>query len=515
MNMRYQAVTWLGWVQKLPDELVRARPMLSAGCGWASLDAGDLEAAEMHLRNAERWLETTASVNEHFDEEELRALSASVANGRAYLAQALGDVTETIKYTQQAADFLQEDDYFERGLAEILPGFAYWADGDLEAAYEAVADAISTMQMAGKLRFVISFTSYLADIMVAQGRLQETKQTYLQLLEAVTEEGMPETAVLHLGLCEIYLEQGDLEAARHHLQKSEAFGEQYSFAPWYRHWICAHVRIMSAQGNLDGVLEMLNGADHLYYRHPIPDVRPLKSLVARVWLARGKVREALACVREQNLTVDDELTYLGEFAHITLARLLIAQYRNDLEANHIHDAQALLKRLLEAAKEGKRVGSVIELLALQTLAFAAQDNISFALASLEQALTLAEPEEYCRMFVNEGPPMARVLEEAHAGGIAPNYVQRLLAAFPIVEPDQAATVPERLPDSQWIEPLSERELEVLQLIAEGLTNAEIPVELYLSLNTVKVHTRNIYSKLDTHNRIQTVAKARDFQILPT
>lgn len=535
MNMRYQAVTWLGWVKELPDELVRSRPILSAGCGWASLDAGNLEAAEMHIRDAERWLESTVTMRaqleastdktypernlkkELLNDEELRSLAASIANARAYLAQALGDVSGTMKYARQATDFLQEDDYFERGLAEILPGFAYWANGDLEAAYKAVADAITNMQMTGKIRFVISFTSYLADILVAQGRLHETKRTYFQLLETVTEQGepeIPETAVLYLGLCELYLEQGELEAARQQLQRSEAFGEQHWFAPWYRHWIFAHARVLTAQGNLDDVIGMLNGAEKLYYRHPIPDIRPLKSLLTRAWLAQGNLSEALICVDEQGLSVDDDLSYLREFEHITLARLLIAQYRKNPEHGPIQDAMTLLERLLKAAKEGKRIGSVIEILVLQTLAFTAQNDLPSALASLEPALSLAEPEGYIRIFVDEGPPMAHVLYAAQSRGIAPGYVQRLLALFPIFEPDQTATPLKRTSDFEWIEPLSERELEILQLIAEGLTNPEIASELFLSLNTVKVHTRNIYSKLDTHNRTQTVARARDLKILP-
>ncbi len=230
MNMRYQAVTWLGWVKAIPDELVRSRPVLSAGSGWASLDAGDLEAAEKHLQDAERCLETAVKVKDQLEvpadktcpersprgvvlkEEEFRSLSASIANARAYLAQALGDVTGTIEYAERATDFLSENDHFERGLADITPGFAYWSRGDLQEARKAVAAAIANMQMAGKIRFVISFTSYLADIMAAQGRLPEAKKTYLQLLQTVTEQGkpeVPETAVLHLGLSELYLEQGD------------------------------------------------------------------------------------------------------------------------------------------------------------------------------------------------------------------------------------------------------------------------------------------------------------------
>ena len=526
MNMSYQAVTWLGWVKELPDDLVRSRPALSAGCGWASLDTGDLDAAEFHLQDAEQWLDAAANANEKLevssgnremlDEEEFRALSTSVANARAYLAQALGDVPGTEKYARRAIDLLRDDDYFERGLAEILLGFAYWTNGELDAAHKAVVNAVANMQMTGRVLFVISFTSYLVDIMTAQGRLRESERTYLQLLEKVTEQDepeIPETAVVHLGLSELYLEQGDMEAAKRHLQKSEALGEQPAFAPWYRHWIFAHARIMETDGDLDGVIKMLNGAERLYYRHPIPDVRPLKALLSRAWLAQGRLAEALRRVHERGLSVDDELSYLREFEHITLAKVLIARYKNVQDDTYIKDAIGLLERLLKAAEEGKRIGSIIETLVLQALAYEAQGDISNALFPLKRALSLAEPEGYFRIFVCEGPPMARLLYEALSHEIAPDYVQRLLKAFPVEEPEKTDAPQSHGPDTELIEPLSERELEILQLIAKGLTNQKIGARLYLSLNTVKAHTRNIYGKLGVNSRTQAVARAQSLGLL--
>jgi LuxR family maltose regulon positive regulatory protein len=258
---------------------------------------------------------------------------------------------------------------------------------------------------------------------------------------------------------------------------------------------------------------MLSEAEGLYYRHPIPVVRPLTALIARTQLAQSKLTEVLQWAREQQLTIEDDLSYLREFEHITLVRLLIAQYKNEHNDAHIREAKALLERLLKAAEAGGRMASVVEILMLQALAFEAQEDISSALAPLERTLTLAEPEGYFRIFVGEGPPMAHLLYEALSHEIAPDYVQRLLKAFSVEESEKDEPSQRRESGSELIEPLSEREIEVLQLIAEGLTNQEISSQLYLSLNTVKAHTRNIYGKLGVNNRTQAGARARALGII--
>jgi LuxR family maltose regulon positive regulatory protein len=236
-------------------------------------------------------------------------------------------------------------------------------------------------------------------------------------------------------------------------------------------------------------------------------------------------------VQDRGLNGDGELPYLREEEHIMLARILVAQER-------LTEARELLERLLKAAEAGGRIARVIEIRMIQALACRAQGNDEEVLTALESALLLAEPGGYVRTFIDEGEPMAKLLRQAACRGIAVDHMGKILDAFLAGEPfdyaqdrqksggaeefsfasaslppgSSAHTEPPHSP--ALIEPLSERELEVLGLIAEGLTNQEIATRLFLTLNTVKAHAHNIYGKLTVNNRTHAVARARELGLLP-
>ncbi|MFA9435209.1 MAG: tetratricopeptide repeat protein, partial [Deltaproteobacteria bacterium] len=440
MNRSCQDVTWLGWVKVLPEELVCFRPVLSLDYAWSLLICGELEACEARLQDAERWLDSTAEKSEGHDttstgmivvdEEQFRTLPASIANARAYHAQALGDVPGTLKYSQQALDLLPEDDWLKRAVPAALMGFIHWESGDLEAAHRSFTDLKASFKMGGDVSY-ISFTFILADIRMVQGRLREAASTYEQSLQIATgREPMPlGTEDLYRGISELHLEQGHLKAAREYLQRSEELSKQIKSMDGLYHLYLAQARLKDAEGELDGALELLDKAERLYVRNPLPNLRPVAALKTRVWIGQGKLAEALGWARERGLSFDDDLSYLHEFEHVTLARLLLAQYKSEREDRFIHEAMGLLERLLTAAEEGERTGTVIEILVLQAIALEAQGNIPPGLVPLERALDIAEPEGYVRIFVDEGMPMVQLLTEAAAQGIMPGYTGKLLAVF--------------------------------------------------------------------------------------
>ena len=514
-----QEATLLGWLRALPDELVHVRPVLSVGYAGALVAGGELEGVEARLRDAERWLDTTADMGASsalapsaemvvVDEAEFRRLPGSIAVYRAAQAQALGDVANTMKYARRALDLVPEDDHLGRGSAAALLGLASWANGDLEAAHRTYADGMALVQRAGNLSDALGCAIALADIRIVQGRLREAMRTYERGLQLATEQGTPVlrgTADMHVGMSELLRERDDLHAAMQHLLRSKELGERTGLPQNRYRWRVAMARIREAQGDLDGALDLLCEAERLYAGDFFPNVRPVAALVTRVWVAQGRVGEALGWAREQSLSIEDDLSYLREFEHITLARVLLARSKSDHADRFMLEAMGLLERLLHAAEKGERTGSVIEILVLQALAHQLQGDMPAALVPLQQALTLAEPEGYVRVFVDEGPPMAVLLEKAAKHGIAPNSVRQLLTAFGSAE--------DRTPVTQvLIEPLSERELEVLRLLGTGLNGPEIARELVVSLNTMRTHTKNIYSKLGVTNRRAAVRRAEELDV---
>lgn len=434
-----QSAPWLGWVKALPDELVSDRPVLNTNYACALMDIGELEAGEARLKQVEELLKTIKDISQNTeaskkmviaDKEQFRQLPATIAAARAYLAGTLGDMAGMIKYTQQNINLLPEDDHYGRDGATSLLGIAYYANGDLEAAYQTFEVSFEGMRKAGVIEDVAG-TFILADIRIVQGRLLDAKSLYEESLKLIPAKGPAPsgTAYLYLGLSKLYREQGNLIIAKSYLLKSEEANKNSPYQLWQYRFKLAQAQVVEDEGKLDHALELLNKAEALYYRNIVPEIRPLEALRVKIWVKQGKLNKALSWARLKGLSVDNDLSYLREFEHLTLARVLMAQFKRDQDESHIIQALGLLKRLLKAAEAGERTGSVIEILIMQALAHEAQDSIPPALVSLKRALTLAQPEGYARIFVDEGAPMSNLLSTAKAKNIKPDYCNKLLAAF--------------------------------------------------------------------------------------
>jgi LuxR family transcriptional regulator, maltose regulon positive regulatory protein len=515
-----------GWIEALPDELVRVRPVLSVGYAGALLVDGETEGVEDRLRDAEQQLSTATGQgipDGHMssagmvvvEAEEFRRLPGVIEVYRAALAQARGEVLDTVRHARRALELSPHEEHLVRASAAGFLGLASWASGDLADAHRAYAECMAGLQLVGYDSDALGCAIALADIRVAQGRLGEAMRTYQRALRRAPEQGgsvLRGTADMYVGMSQLHRERDDLPAATADLLRSQELGEHTGLPQNRYRWRVAKARVREAQGDLDGALDLLNEAERLYVSDFFPNVRPVPAMRARVWVAQGRLGEAHSWVRERGLSTTDDLSYLREFEHITLSRVLLARHTEEHSEGSKPDATRLLERLLRAAEDGERTGSVIEILVLQALAHQTEGDLSAALAPLKRAVTLAEPEGYIRVFVDEGPPMAALLtaaaREAHGEqeGIAPSYVRRLLAAVTKTEGNAPAS-------QGLIEPLSERELVVLRLLGTDLDGPDIARELNVSLSTVRTHTQNIYAKLGVNNRRAAVRRAEELNLL--
>jgi LuxR family maltose regulon positive regulatory protein len=499
-----QAGTWLARARTLPERLIRERPALAVWFAYALLGTGELEAASSYLDDAESRLPGSPTDSAGFPGDGLRSLQGRIAVARAYLAAANGDSVAAVAHAGRALELVPAAEVARRDQATALLGMTYLADGDLRATDRVFTAYNRRLLAVGNLADAIGTGCLLADIRPVLGRLRLAVDTVAALEQAVLERaGAPpaEMADLYRAWAELDLVHGDVVAAGERLRRSGELGQLRAMPVWRYRWHLARARLRLAQGDHHAALDLLQEAQRLFVRTPMPDLRPVPAMRARIWAQQGRVGDALAWARERGLSSADDLDLVHEFEHLALAVILLADSRSRGARDAGEAAVALLDRLLHAAEDGGRVGSAIEILAIQATAHHEIGDARAAESALQRALTLAQPEGYLQVFLDQGLPMADLLRDASARQGSQGLAAAVLAAFP--DPEARPEVP----------PLSVREVEVLQHIAAGLTNQEIASLLFVSPYTVKAHARSIYDKLGAHSRTAAVARARALGIL--
>ena len=312
---------------------------------------------------------------------------------------------------------------------------------------------------------------------------------------------------MHVALAELDRELDDLSSAEAHLETARVISERTSITENRHRRFVALAQVRAACDDFETALRLLDEAEELYRPGFYPDVRPIAAMRARVQIAAGDPTAAGNWATERGLAVDDEPQYLREYEHLTLARLVLAQHRTDGIASQVSGVLGLLERLQRAAMESGRDGSVLEIRVLMALAHQERGDLSQAVAALCRALGEApEPGSYVRLFLEEGEPMLTLLKlvaSDSAGAAVQGQVHRLLErADAPVESQQSLA-----------DPLSQRELEVLRMLDGELTGPEIARELYITLNTLRTHTKRIFIKLDAKTRAGAVHRAREHGLL--
>ncbi len=527
---RGQVQTVLGWLNTLPETAPRAHPFLDVIHAGALINLNQMEDAELHLQVVAR----SASVSPQHDRSS--AVLGTTTLTRAYIARFRGDLACWLTLSRQALEMLPPTEVIGCTAANLNIASTFLISGDVTPAYERqLVAAVAAVRKIGQLSPLFRGIVTLAELQRRQGRLRQAAATYRAAVQVMPDpvmlQAMPSGANYYFGLGDLLREWNDLEAAEQYLgqgreivrgrllAEAESVAQGYIVLAWLHH----------ARGESQAAVATLQDFGELARERSLTAHLIERGAAARAQLAllQRDLDTAVKWANTSGLRPDDDLSYPREFEDLAFARVRIAQGRHDRARPYLRDALHLLERLLAAAEAGARMDSVIEILILQALALHAQGALDPARTVLARALLHAAPEGYVRRFVDEGAPMAALLAQAldapgwaaGDGGQAQElraYAQQLLAVLD-TEGVEAASTPLPMPhldlSTRGVEPLTERELEVLRLLAEGRSNQAIADELIVAVGTVKRHVNSILGKLEVQSRLEAVARARGLGLI--
>ncbi len=496
----------LQWFKMLPDKNIAVNPKLGIFYARELFKSGYMDDAEKRLQSAEHMLESAT-----FRDSERKGLLGRIAVIRAYMLTRTGNMPGAVSFSKQALKLLPPKDLNWRSVAATTLGMGSLT-GKLVEQQRAFAEAVKISKAAGNIYYHIFAGSCLASIMYRRGQLKEVENLNRQLLSLAIENGIEQTGIagsVYASLGSILCEWNDFDEGMHLLNKGIELSELGRDPVILASCQISLLRALMYRMDVAGALKLLDEITECAGNFALPPwiTGPLAAFKVFCWLATGDLNAAVNWAKEQRFSIDDKINNLYQLEYLSYAHILIAQ-------NKLEDADHLLRRLIETAKTGDHVYMMIEMRLARVSIFMLKADTASAMAELQSALALAEPGGLLMIFVSKGKPVAGLLEEIVAvkkrdhdpgqAGFSLSYAKRILSAFKTVVPPKTADL---------MDPISERELEVLHLIAAGLSNREIADKLFISLNTVKTHTKNINSKLDVNSRIKAVARAKEMGLL--
>jgi LuxR family maltose regulon positive regulatory protein len=521
---------FLEMITRLPEELIYERPVLNTGYAWYLIIGGDLPRGEDRLQFVDEQLGISAG---HFspkdrlpnvivnDADEFQMLPGTLATARAFACQIKKDLLKSIEHGKAALNHLPAEEEFRRAIAEGTLAFSYWERGELDKAEDFLWISRRTMQRANRLADALSGSFFIATIKVTLGKLQEAisfAKDSITLAENQDHSIIPGRAELYFGLAELLLENGNEESAVQYISAGEALLNSITSDDRPYRFLIVKAKILEDLGEIDAAIQLLlrtlQDDNSPVSNDYVPTPKPPDAIIARLWIKQNKLENANEWARKRSISTDDSLSYITEYEHITLARLMLAEYEKNQDINQYKTVQEFLDRLILEAIENHRIASLIELKILQAiLCFQNTNSIDSSFIFLEEAFNLAEAEGYIRVFTSEGQRLFAILKEAQNQNIAHSFLPQLLSHFTPPSKKSAQTKVNTNTNEILMEQLSERELEVLRLLQSDLNGPEIANMLFISLNTLRTHTKNIYIKLNVNGRRQAVRRSKELGLI--
>lgn len=514
---RNEMATLSQWLKALPEELFAVLPQLCLLRGWLSIVSGNVLTSQQWLQLAQQGIDNNATSPLPHTAQELTIITGELAILRSHLTIFLGDIPRSLELARRALKSIPQDDLFLRSLSELNLGVANWLDDNIQAAARAMTRAESIGRESNNIYVRLMAFCILIHIRVEQGYLQQALQLCQQALQLAAEqegEALSSTAVLHISRGQIFYWQNNLEAAERALQEGIVLCKRWQHRDLMIYCYTVMAQIKQAQGDFGTAREMVQLAE-CSIRGDQPHYW-IASAITTLQIQLALVQQNFALIEQWQQT--EMCSYVNIFEQEALAQIALAH-------NQPEKALVILEKIFRRVEEAGRVGAMIDIRVLQTVAYQQQQATEEALRTLEHALALGEPEGFLRPFLEAGPSLRELLVTLASGTrplngfpVSSEYIHTLIEAFDGPAKFQADQKPtpllEQAPsEGGEIQPFNQRELEIIGLIAAGSSTREIAHSIVITENTVKWYLKNIYSKLQVHNRAQLVVQARAFGLV--
>jgi LuxR family maltose regulon positive regulatory protein len=524
MIIQSKLTTLSWWFEALPKQMIRCRPRLCVYHAWTQYWTGKREGGDECLEYAEKIMETGSTpteCDEHIKdaikltEDERELIAGHIAAIRSYYALTNEDIPLVMEMSQKAIQLLPEDDYM-RCLAGLTLGGAYWSLGNVTASETAHLNAAIAARDYDYRLLAVSAYCYTGHQQLKQAQLHKAHKTYnqaLKLARGPSGRFLPGAGFPSLKLADLHCEWNELETAKKFAETGVSFCEQWGQADILSEAYVVQASLQLALGHTNDAFETIQKAHYLVEHMKIdPWIRCwLDECNIRYWIMNNDIRSAKLWAESSGLTIEGELSFIHDLHHLNLARVLLARGMHIRSNEILKDATLLLDRIQQTAEEVGWTHHAIKSLVLKAIAHQEIGDDQTALETLIKAMTLGEPGGYVRTFINEGVPMRDLLTQAIAKGDGGEYTSRLLEH--LHSDSQAVEKEKTSPRELLVEPLSDREIEILRLLTTHLSTPEIADELYIATSTVRSHIKNIYSKLNVHRRLDAVDHAKELGLI--
>ncbi len=493
MDLQLQASSWLAMSKLLPESIIEKRPVLAMGYGWALIDTGDIQGSKKWLDKAKKLYESHYNNPEEFpvsDLKQYQLLPATIAAAYAYIAAATEDIEGIFIHTNDALAKTPQDQYHQKGVIAMLLGFAHWSSGDLSAAEKIIVDNVHNISKEVNDLTINSFYMVLGELYIQMGRLKDAKSIFEKTIRQVDGVNRVPSllASLYLGLANISYLEGNNQEVYGLLKKSKEYGQNYALMDWKYKYYLLFAKLYACEGLYAMALDSIYESKNAYFVNPIPDYISIEDMELYIQMRKGRGMLTTCDYLMVDSFGTKSIPYLVEFS----AGLYVEQILNqNADAAMLKKVGGICNDLIESAKKQKRTGHCINYLVLASKVKEAEGQHIARKLLLDEATTLANVENYYRPFLEH---------LSQDEGL--KYVK-----------EDVLHLKKEMANQRLSEPLTIRELEVLGLIVEGLSNKEITNQLFLALSTVKGYNQNIYAKLEVKRRTEAVAKARELGLV--